>query len=419
MNKFKKFVGLLSIVSLIVVSGCGTASNNASPEESSATTTDQPLPKISIFQTKVEIAESLEALAKVYTAETGNEVEVWGSAGDNYSTQLQIHLGANSGPTIFTVSFGSDADKLQSYFSDLSDVPTTKDIAPNMALERDGKIVGIPLGVEGFGIVYNKDIVDPGDVTDLASFTNTLEQLKADGLQPFSLSQENSFLITHILNTPFALQPDPQDFIEKLNDGEVKITDTKEFQEFAKFMDVIKAYGKNPMEVTYDTQMGDFATGKTAMIHQGNWSYTMLDDYDNMDDKLGMMPLPIEGNSKLSVGVSQFWVVNADASADEIEAGKQFLNWLYTSDAGKTAIVQDFKLIPAFTTIQADLNPLSNAVYEAAESGQTIPWAFRYFPQNVDLIPVTQQYFLDQNMTGQELLEKFDEEWAKATRSVS
>ncbi len=36
-------------------------------------------------------------------------------------------------------------------------------------------------------------------------------------------------------------------------------------------MEVIRSEGSNALEVTYDTQTGDFATGKTAMIHQGNW----------------------------------------------------------------------------------------------------------------------------------------------------
>lgn len=40
------------------------------------------------------------------------------------------------------------------------------------------------------------------------------------------------------------------------------MADTKEFQEWAKFMDVIKANTKNPLEVKYDSQMGDFATEK-------------------------------------------------------------------------------------------------------------------------------------------------------------
>lgn len=132
------------------------------------------LAKISIFQSKVEIAEQLEALAKQYTKETGNEVEVWGSVGDAYITQLQAKLTANQGPSIFSIGYGSEAETFKSYYYDLSNEPYVKDIAPNMALEIDGKVVGVPYGVEGFGLVYNKNLVNPAFKTRLEMYENAL-----------------------------------------------------------------------------------------------------------------------------------------------------------------------------------------------------------------------------------------------------
>lgn len=434
MKRVKKAIGLLSALTLITaLVGCGSSGNSANSDNSaasansgtnasSAANSGQPekLKKISLFQSKVEIADSLEALAKKYTEETGNEVDVWGSAGDGYITQLQAKLTANQGPTIFSIGTGAEAEKFKSYFYDLSNEPYVKDIAPDMALTMDGKVVGVPYGVEGFGLVYNKSLVNPADVTDLDSFTNTLEKLKSEGKNGLSLSQEAYFLIGHILNTPFALQPDPQGFIDKLNKGEVKMADTKEFQDFAKFMDAIKANSVNPMEVKYDTQMGDLATGKTAMVHQGNWSYSMLADYGDLGFDIGMMPFPLDGNNKIAVGVASNWVINNTASPDEIKAAGAFLNWLFTSDTGKNAIVNDFKFIPAMINIEADnLDPLSQVVYEATKNGQTIPWATSYYPTGIvenDLAPAAQAYFLDKNMTGQQFLQKLDEAWANANK---
>lgn len=380
----------------------------------------EKLKKISLFQSKVEIAESLEALAKKYKDETGNEVEVWGSAGDAYMTQLQAKMAAGEGPTIFSVGTGAEAEKFKSYYADLSNEPFAKDIAPDMALKDGDKIVGVPYGVEGFGLVYNKSLVDPKDVTDLDSFTKTLEKFKAEGKNGLSLSQEAYFLIGHIINTPFALQADPQGFIDKLNKGEVKMADTKEFQEFAKFMEAIKANTVNPMEVKYDTQMGDFATGKTAMVHQGNWSYGMLKDYGDLGFDVGMMALPLAGNDKIAVGVASNWVVNNKADADQIKAANAFLNWLFTSDSGKKAIVDEFKFIPAMTNIEAkDLDPLSQTVFEATKAGNTIPWANSYFPQGIivnDLAPATQDFFLSKDMTGEQYLKNLDAAWAKGAK---
>jgi raffinose/stachyose/melibiose transport system substrate-binding protein len=422
----KSFSILLSSLALVtLLAACGNSgsttgsTSSTDPGSSSPPAATAKLAKISIFQSKVEIANQLEALAKQYTKETGNEVDVWGAAGDAYDTQLQAKLAANQGPTIFDVGPGAEADKFKSYLADLSSQPIVKDIAPNQALIENGKTVGIPYGVEGFGLVYNKNLVKPGSITDLNSFTTVLKDLKAKGISGLELSKEDYFLIGHIINTPFALMPDPQGFIDKLNKGEVKMADTKQFQDWAKFMDVIKANTKNPMQTTYDSQMGDFATGKTAMVHQGNWAYSMLSSYKT-NFGIGMMPFPLDGNNKLAVGVASYWVVNSTASPDEIKAADAFLNWLYTSDTGKNAIVNEFHFIPAMTNIKADnLDPLSQAVFEATKSGNTIPWAFNYFPQGIitnELAPAAQAYFLDKNMTGEQFLKNLDAAWANGAK---
>jgi raffinose/stachyose/melibiose transport system substrate-binding protein len=419
MVKGKRILVLLTLAAIVAfVAACSGGNGNGGDSKSG--NNKGGLAKISIFQSKVEIAEQLETLAKQYTEETGNEVEVWGSVGDAYITQLQAKLTANQGPSIFSIGYGSEAETFKSYYYDLSNEPYVDDIAPNMALVIDGKVVGVPYGVEGFGLVYNKKLVNPADIKDLDSFTAALQNLKNQGVNGFSLSQEAYFLIGHILNTPFALQPDPQAFIEKLNSGQVKMAETKEFQEFARFLEAIRAHAVNPMEITYDKQMGDFATGKTAIVHQGNWSYGMLKDYGELDFEYGMMPFPLAGNDKIAVGQASNWVINGTAKPEEIEAAKAFLNWLFTSETGKNAIVNEFKFVPAMTTIKADnLDPLSQEVYDAAQSGKTIPWAMNFFPQGIivnDLAPAAQEFFLDANMTGEQFLKKLDEVWANAVK---
>jgi raffinose/stachyose/melibiose transport system substrate-binding protein len=420
LKKAKKMLGLLTVIALItVLAACGSSNNNNTSSSSpSGTAAPVKLKKISLFQSKVEIAEALEAAAKKYTAETGNEIEVWGSAGDAYATQLQAKLAANEGPTIFSVGSGAETEKFKSYYADLSNESYVKNISPNMEVKIDGKVVGVPMAVEGFGLVYNKGLVDSKDVTDLDSFVAMLKKQKADGKNGFSLSSEAYFLIGHIINTPFALQADPAAFIEKLNKGEVKMADTPEFQEFAKFMVAIREDSINPMEVTYDSQMGDLATGKTAIVHQGNWSFGMLADYPDLD--VSMMPFPLTGNNKLAVDIPGSWVVNVKKDAEEIKAANAFIDWFYNSETGKNTIVNEFKFIPAMTNIEANnLDPLSQAVYEATKSGQTIPWANNLFPQGIivnDLAPATQGFFLTKGMTGEQYLQALDAAWAKAAK---
>lgn len=404
---------LLTTMLFIFLTAC---SNNTDEGTGDGRNNVEKLAKITLFQSKVEIAESLENLASKYKKETGNEVEVWGSAGDSYITQLQTKLAANEGPTIFSVQQGVEAEKFASYFYDMTNESYAKYIVPNMELEIDGKIVGVPIGIEGFGLVYNKNLYDPSTVKDTKSLIQALEKFNADGINGLGLSQTAYFLIGHIINAPFALQEDPVAFIKKVNKGEVDLKEIPEFQEFSELMAAIRAYTVNPLEVTYDRQMGDLATGKTAIVHQGNWSYSMLADYEDIN--IGMAPVPIVGNDKLEVGIPAGWVINNKASQEQITAANAFLEWLYTSETGKNTILNDFGFVPAVTTIEPiGLDPLSQQVYEAAQSGNTIPRALNYFPQGIiinDLTPLASEFFLNPSMTPEQFLDKLRDVWVKA-----
>ena len=101
-----------------------------------------------------------------------------------------------------------EAERMESYVYDMSNEEYVANIAPNMELKLDDKVVGVPYGVEGFGLVYNKDLVSPEDVADLDSFVSTLEKLNGEGINGLGLSQEAYFLIGHISNYPFSLQAD-------------------------------------------------------------------------------------------------------------------------------------------------------------------------------------------------------------------
>lgn len=418
--KFNKrsLSSLLIIAVLLILAACSSDDGEKGTEKAdgSGKTSNQ---KITIFQSKVEISDQLEALAKEYKEETGVEVEVWGTTGDDYFSQLQIRLNSDQGPSIFSVQNVTEAQKLESYVYDLSNEDYVKHIAPGMELKVNEKIVGVPYGVEGFGLVYNKDLVSPEDVADYDSFVSTLEKLKADGINGLGLAKDAYFLIGHISNYPFSLQEDHYDYIDKLTAGDVTMAETAEFKEFGKFMEAVKVNTPSPLDVTYDEEIGDFAAGKSAMIHQGNWAYGMLSDFD-IDFEIGMLPFPLMGNDKMAVGVGSNWSINGEKDEAEVKAANDFLNWLSTSETGHRYIVEEFGFVPALTNIDSgDLDPLSQDVLDASNSGQTIPWAQSYYPANLvpnDFTPAAQEFFLSKDMTGEELIEKLDAAWKNAVK---
>jgi raffinose/stachyose/melibiose transport system substrate-binding protein len=168
--------------------------------------------------------------------------------------------------------------------------------------------------------------------------------------------------------------------------------------------------------VNYDREIGDFATGKTASIHQGNWAYGMFSDY-KLDFEMGLMPFPLAGNSKLAVSSPAVWSINAQAPAAQQKLAKDFFVWLYTSETGKRFMTEEFGFIPVVKGMTSSkIDPLSAEVSRYAQEGKTLPWMTNQYPAgivDVYLVPVAQQFFTSK-MTPQEFLTALDAAWAKA-----
>ena len=407
----KKKLALLLVAALalsVVFIGCrndepngqGTPAPAETGEAGEVDTGD--VERIVIFQSKVEIYDELRALAAEYYAETGIYVEVWGTTGDDYFQQLSMRLGSFEGPTIFNLAPGSEVEALADHLADLSSLSFINDIISDDIIERvGGRIVGIPYAFEGFGFVYNRDLYQSGDFANVDSVIAKMQRDATVGL-----SGESFFLIGHILNAPFALQDDPEAFMAAVIAGEQTLTDVPEFQDFARLYAAIRDYSYNPLEMDYPRQMGGLATGAIGAVHQGNWSWGMLADYD-MDFEVGMAPVPLLGNDALSVSVPSVWAINADASPAEIQAGLDFLDWLYTSETGQRYLFEEFGFLPVLYGVESpSVDPLSAEVLRFVEEGRTIIWATNFYPAgivDVHLVPVAEAFFTT-NMSEEELL---------------
>lgn len=368
--------------------------------------------KITISQQKAEIADSLKEMAAEYTAQTGVEVEIWPQAGDDHYTNLKTHLSSDSGPTIFTLNSDAEISEVKDYLADLSDLSFISKVQNDLLAKRDGKIVGIPMTAEGFGLIYNKSLVDSSNLSSTDALTAFIKEEAGKGITGLGLSQEDYFLAAHMLNYPFALQTDPDAFCKQLYAGQVKLADVPEFQEYAKILSSIRDNEKDPVEVTYDNNCGDFATGKTAMIHQGNWCYSVIAGFNPGFD-MGLAGVPIAGNTKVCVGVPSVWCVNSDASPDEQQLGKDFINWMYTSDTGKDYLMNKFGFIPVVQGMESTkMDPLSATVAQSIASGNILPWTFNtQWPAGIietELAPITQEFFTTK-MSQEDFLNKLND----------
>ncbi|MFF3023885.1 extracellular solute-binding protein [Gottfriedia sp. NPDC057948] len=420
MKKMLKVAAALT-TSVMLFSACsGGSSDKASNDSKDKKVT------LNVFQFKAEIAKDLEQMANDYHKENPNvtvKIQTVGGGAD-YGAALKAQFASGNEPDIFNNGGFQEAVTWKDKLEDLSDQSWVKDLYPGTEkpMTIDGKLYGMPMNTEGYGFIYNKDLFAKAGITEapktLSELTAAAEKLQKAGITPFSVGYGEWWILgIHLLNIPFAQQQDPDKFMADVNSGKVKIQDNEQFKQFMKLFDLTVKYGnKNPLTTDYNTQVTNFAQGKTAMIQQGNWIQGMIDGITpNMN--LGVLPIPINDDKaamdKLPMGVPNNWVVNKNSKNKE--EAKKFLEWMVTSDTGKKYIVEKFKFIPALKTIQGkNLGPIADDLQKYSAEGKTLSWNWFKYPDGAtNEFGASMQAYVGKQKSADEMLKSLEDTWMK------
>ncbi|PAK50794.1 ABC transporter substrate-binding protein [Paenibacillus sp. 7541] len=393
MKKWKFSLVMLLAFSL-VLAACGGNSGGGS---ASGGSNDQEVKTVTIFQFKTEIVDGLNELKVEFEKEYPNiklDIQTVGGGAD-YGAALKTKFASNDAPDIFSNGGYAEMDMWFDRLEDLSDQPWVSDLVEMAAkpMTKDGKVYGMPMNLEGWGYIYNKDLFEQAGITEMPKTYSQLEEaskkLEAIGVIPFANAYQEWWLLGNQgINPAFDLQEDPDAFIQGLNDGTETFVGNKYFEEWAKLMQLTLEYGnKNPLTTDYNTAISLLATEQAAMMQNGNWAQTEIDAI-NPDLNLGFLPMPLgenaEENDAINVGVPANLVVNKDS--DSKEEAKIFLNWLVTSDIGQEYIVKHFKFIPSLTSIEAtpeDMGDLGSSIYDFVQAGKVLEKHSAKFPDGV------------------------------------
>lgn len=349
---------------------------------------------LEIFHHKVPWIDSWAEMEKDYEMQSNVslETEIVGGSSD-WRTLLKTKFSANKAPDIFVIEGESDYQLWKDYIEPLDDQPWTSNMLPiaKESATKDGHIIGIPLTIEGYGYIYNKDLFKKAGINKLPENFSEMEavvaKLKANGITPFASGFGTWWVISnHFTNIPFAQQENPMQFIEDLNNNKESIQNNSIFKDWKKSFDlVINNSEDNPLTCDHHMQVSKMANNQVAMIQQGNWKQAPLYD-TNPDLDIGLLPIFIGDNkekaNKIPVGIPFMLCINSQSTEDEKAAAKDFINWLLTSEEGKNYLVNDFAVIPSFDNIQPgeNLGGVSADILKFAQEGKTIPWTFSYWP---------------------------------------
>lgn len=391
---FKKMASIFatSILLATAVTGCAGGgennTNNAGQTQNETGGGGGDKVTLKLMQFKVEITDQVQAMAKDYMAEHPN-VNIEAQVTTDYETLLKTRFSSGDEPDIFAAKAYTDIADWSERLADLSGEPWIDKVAPAAVpgMTVNDQKLGFPFAFEGYGFIYNKDLFAKAGIDNVPKTLSELkevnEKLKAAGISSFSEGYKEWWILgQHLFNLPFAYDPTPEATVEKINKGEMKVADLVHMNGFFDVLDSTLQYGKGPESVgiSYDQQVSDFASGKSAMMQQGVWTINSILKI-NPDMKMGMFAIPLTDNpdeTKLPVGVPGYYVVNKNSK--HVDEAKKFLNWLHAN--GQKYLVESFKLIPAFTDLQttAELGPLAADLSTYVENNQTIPWAHTLWP---------------------------------------
>lgn len=424
----KKYAVVSSLFVLgAALTGCSFSSNDTSGEGGE----DQI--SLEVFQGKVEVSEQFQALADQYTEENPNvSIEITSvGGGSDYLGTLKSKFSSGDEPQIFSVAAPTETDEFGQYLADVSDTEAASQAIDGTldAVTEGEEIKGLPFNLEGYGLIYNKNVFEEAGINaeEILSYEDLEEAVETLDSQKESLGIEEVFAFpgqelwvpgNHLSNTYLA-----SDFNE--DPLEAYSAETVEFgkgDEFQRMLDLQVEYSIQPtLNLNYSQQVEEyFAQQQVAIIQQGNWVYPSINQLDPefAENGIGMMPLPVEGSEgELPVGVPNYWGVNNNSDEETIQAAKDFLDYMYTSEEGKDAVLNEFNFIPAYEGYDTEqiADPLSQDIYSYVEADNVINWVFLGYPGawGDDLGSSVQKYLSDE-ITWEEVEEEATQAWEDA-----
>lgn len=406
----------------LVFAGGGREDASAAAPETEETTVE-----LNFFQFKPYLDDAYADLIREFQRENPNvdiTVQTYGG-GQQWQDILQGRFAAGSGPEIFPVEGPAQYELWSDYIADLSGEPWI-DKANAFALEPlnvGGLQMGMPVNLEGYGFIYNKEIFADAGITDLPTTHSELRavaaQLEEAGYTPFASGYATWWVMgLHLMNVAFAQQDDPAAFIGRLNAGNASMADNSIFQDLQNVVDLVVEYGEpNPLTTDHEQQTQMFATGQVAMIQQGVWKEVPIFAVDP-DLDIGVLPIPLNDSARMdriAVGVPFFFVVNSEASPAQQRAARDFLNFMVNSDIGNRYATEEFGFIPAYQDVPpVGLGGVGRGILEYAGRDKTIPWVFGQFPDGFanDASDRIQEYVAGR-ITWNELLDRLDSSWQR------
>ena len=361
---------------------------------------------------KPEAEEALKTIASAYKDKTGVEVKIVTAASGTYQQTLQTEVAKSNPPTIFNLNGPVGLATWKDYALDLSDTEFVKALTDtSMALtDEDGVVYGSPLGIEGYGLIYNAAILNKyfalegakaTSVDEIKGFAKLKEVVEDMQARKADLGIEGAFACTSLSSgedwrwqTHLANYPVFYEFRDKgVTDAkEIALTYSDNYKQiFDLYLNNSTVAPSAAAAKTVTDSMADFALGKCAFVQNGNWAWSQISEVEGntvAEGDIHFMPIYIgvsgEEKSGIALGTENYLAVNSQVSETAQKASIDFLTWLLTGEGAKMLVdnsVVSVSPYPAFSELTpADPLGKETAQFLANKELYPINWVFQTFP---------------------------------------
>jgi len=444
---------LAFLYTLVALSSCpATVSNKETPVL--ATKEEVPLGHsapvvVNILQPRGDIALQLQAAAELFLHSTGSgaQIRIQTVEGkEAYRTALRAKLVNGEQVDLFHLFGYQDLRELRDYAAPLTGLSWISKTEPDLLdpVTVDGKIYGVPLSVEGIGLIANEEIFDAAGIalSEIGSFEDLVAafqdlrgkidsgellkefpDLKAVGEFP---AGDASFM-EQMANIAFT---DVFGSARKAADAPVMgLSHNDAFEEYVRSLARYTSSRKdwtslNSVAQNLQVECG-LAAGRVAVIQQNVAIAGRVHRLDEeISAKMVLLPIPLDGveQSTVYVGVPSYWAVSARSDPEAAEVAKAFLTWLYRTEEGTGVLAEEFGAIsPYRDTAQSTGYSLHSQLMSYIDSGRTRPLLHNEFPRDWcgDVFAPNLRAYLADELEWQPMLDDNYQSWARMRQKRS
>ena len=360
---------------------------------------------------KPESEQAFKEIATAYKDKAGVNVKVVTAASGNYEQTLKAEVAKSNPPTLFNINGPVGYANWAGYASDLSDTEFAKQVTDDkLVLKADDKVVGVPLGIEGYGIIYNAAILRkyfalPGakatKVDEIKGFDKLKDVVEDMQAKKADLGIEGVFAATslapgeewrwhsHLASYPlfYEYRDDQVDNLDV-----IKLTYSENYKQiFDLYLSNSTVPASRTTAKTVTDSMADFALGKAAMVQNGNWAWSQISEVEGntvQAEDVHFLPIYIgvsgEDKAGIAIGTENYLTINSQASEKARKATQDFLTWLFADPEGSALAAEKLSTIApykAYTDLKPS-DPLGKEVASFMERSELYPvtWAFATLP---------------------------------------